>query len=109
MFKHLKGAERDYQELESESASEEITQKMKDLKLKEDNVGLMPSAGYRSETTIEKPEEGHTYAGIPVKINEKGGIGNRWPTAKTALRADIQRLELLETLTSFIGEANNRR
>ena len=93
----------------SESVSEEIVQKMSELKLREDSNVLTPSAGYRSETTLEQPEEGITYAGIPVKFNEQGGIGNRWPTAKTALKADLQKLELLETLTGFIGEANNRR
>ena len=96
-------------EIESESASEEIVQKMRELKLKEDLNLPTPSAGYRSEATLEKPEAGKTYAGIPVKFNEQGGIGNRWPTAKTALKADLQKLELLETLTSFLGEANNRR
>ena len=95
--------------MDSESASEEIIKKLENLKLKEDAAGPLPSAGYRSETTLEKPEEGKTYAGIPVKVNEKGEIGNRWPTAKTALKADIQRLELLETLTGFVSEVNNKR
>lgn len=82
---------------------------MSELKLEEQTNSLMPSAGYRSETTLEKPEEGKTYAGIPVKMDDKGRIGNRWPSAKTALKADLQRLELLETLTNFVGETNNRR
>ena len=94
---------------ESESASEEITKKLESLRIQEEKQGLSPSAGYRSETTVEKPEENKTYAGIPVKLDENGKVGNRWPTAKTAIKADVQRLELLETLNSFIGEANNRR
>ena len=105
----LKQLEKARSRTESESASEEITKKLEDLKIQEESQALSPSAGYRSETTVEKSEENKTYAGIPVKLNEEGCIGNRWPTAKTALKADVQRLELLETLNSFIGGANNRR
>ena len=76
----------------------------------DDESSLTPSAGYRSEKSLtESKEDPKTYAGIPIKLNEEGKVRSRWPTAKTALKADLQKLELLETLTGFIGEPHNRR
>ena len=88
------------------AVEENLVQNMANLSLKEDESTLSPSAGYRSEKTLKKEEQ--TYAGIPVKFNEEGSIGYRWPTPNTALKADLQKLELLETLTNFINTPNNR-
>ena len=74
------------------------------------NMLMNPSAGYTREKPLEAEEtEGkRTFAGLEVKI-ENGKVKQKWPALLTAIKADVQRLELTETLANFIDDPDKRR